>query len=143
MWALPAAAQNVTITLPATNTFNVQNVETSATGAQTTITWSSTGSFSGSHFRISVRADASSFTVPSTGRNPIPATNVTWTTASATNGTGVNGTLSSSAWVVVYNAGNGKKNGAVTMNWTIAAPGTNIRSGNHQLSLHWRLEAVP
>ena len=140
---LPARAQNVTITLPATNTFNVQNVQLASGGTRTTITWSSTGNFSGNHFRLSVRADAANFTVPASGRNPIPAANVSWTIVSATNGTGINGTISSSGYTALYNAANGKKNGSVTVDWNIAAPGSNIRSGNHQLTLRWRLESVP
>ena len=139
----PARAQNVTVTLPATNTFNVQNVQLATGGTRTTITWATTGNFSGNHFRLSVRADAANFTVPASGRNPIPATNVSWTIVSATNGTGVNGTMSSSGYTALYNAGNGKKNGSVTVDWNIAAPGSNIRSGNHQLTLRWRLESVP
>jgi len=141
--AAPAAAQNVTITLPATETFVVQNVQTSANGAQTTITWSTNGNFSqGKHFRISVKADVANFTPPSSGRSSIAATKVTWTVAAATNGTGSNGTLSSTAFTAVYDAGNGKKSGSVTLNWNLGAPGTNIRSGNHLLTVHWRLESI-
>ena len=140
----PVRAQNVTITLPTTNTFVVRNVLLATGGTRTTITWSAAGNFSGgNHFRISVRADAANFTVPATGRNPIPASNVSWTIVSATNGTGVNGTVTSSGYTALYNAGNGKKNGTVTVDWNIAAPGSNIRSGNHQLTLRWRLESVP
>jgi hypothetical protein len=138
-----ATAQNVTITLPTTNTFNVQNVQLSTGATRTTITWSSSGSFSGTHFRISVKADTANFTAPATGRTAIPATDVSWTIVSATNGTGINGTMNSSAYTVLYNAGNGKKSGTVVVDWNLAAPGTNHRSGNHQLSLHWRLDAVP
>lgn len=141
--AAPAAAQNVTVTLPATETFVVQNVQTSANGAQTTITWSTNGNFNGGkHFRISVKADVANFTPPSSGRSSIAATKVTWTAAAATNGTGSNGTLSSTAFTAVYDAANGKKSGSVTLNWNLGAPGTNVRSGNHLLTVHWRLEAI-
>lgn len=143
--AVPASAQSTTITIPGAEVFIVRNTAVSTTGTTTmTITWSITGSFSGgNHLRISVKSDAANFTPPSAGRSPIAATKASWTIASATNGTGSAGTINSSTYTAVYNSSNGKKNGTVVLNWTLASVGTNLHSGNHQLALRWKLESVP
>ena len=139
-----ASAQNVTVTIPGAEAFIVQNTSVSAAGTTSmTITWSTNGNFQGNHLRISVRADAANFTPPNSGRSPIAATKASWTATGATNGTGSNGTVSSTAYTAVYNSANGKKSGSVTLNWTLAAVGSNLRSGAHHLTLRWRLEAVP
>lgn len=138
------SAQNVTVTIPGAEAFIVRNTSVSTAGTTTlTITWSTNGNFNGNHLRISVKSDAANFTAPSAGRTPIAANKASWTIASATNGTGSAGTVSSSAYTAVYNSANGKKSGTVVLNWTLAAVGSNLRSGNHQLALRWKLESVP
>jgi hypothetical protein len=142
--AASASAQNVTVSIPGAEAFIVPNVQVSAAGTTSlTITWSTNGNFQGNHLRISVQADAANFTAPSAGRSPIAVNKASWTVASATNGTGSSGTVSSTAYTAVYNSGNGKKSGSVTLNWTLAALGADLRSGTHHVTLRWRLESVP
>lgn len=142
--ALQAAAQNITVTVPGSNTLIVANINNAVVGSTMRVSWSISGNFSGgNHLRISVKADTANFSVPSAGRGPIVATKVSWTIAGAVNGTGTAGTMSSTAFGVVYNSANGKKSGSVDLNMRLAAVGSNVRSGNHQLSLRWKFEAVP
>jgi hypothetical protein len=88
--------------------------------------------------RISVRADGNF--VPPSGA-AIPASRVSWTTTGATNGTGSSGTLSTTVYRQVFRSSGNRGSGRVGVRWTLAAPGTPLRAGNHTLTVRWRLES--
>ncbi len=137
------AADSVTISIPGAEAFIVTSLTASSPGTtRTTITWS-TSNFHGSVLHIAVKADTANFTPPLSGRTSIAATNVSWTVASATNGTGTNGSVNSSTYTELYVSSSGKKNGTVALDWTLGAPGNvSIWAGNHLLTLRWQLTLV-
>jgi hypothetical protein len=134
-------AESVKITLPASVAFAVTNVSVATTGSPnpTPVSFSVLSVTAGHALRISVKADAD-FTPPS--GTAIPASNVSWTTSAPSNGVGSNGTLSNAAYVQLFQNTLGKNNGGVSVAWTLAAPGTPLRAGNHLLTLRWKVEAI-
>lgn len=135
------AADSVRITLPAAVSFAVTNVGNSTVGTPnpSAVSFSSLNVLATNVLRISVKADAD-FTPPS--GTAIPASKISWTTSSATNGTGSNGTLSTSTYTQLFQSNLTKKSGSVNVTWTLGAPGTGIRAGSHVLTLRWKLESV-
>jgi len=141
--AAAAPPPSVNVTVPASVSFAVTRVNVSTTGSPNPFTVSYVGAvhFTGLAFRISVKAVASSFTPPA--GPSIPASKVSWSIVSAQNGTGYNGTLSSTAYTIVYQSVVEPSSGGVSLTWSLAAPGAGgLRAGNHTLTLTWRLEAV-
>jgi hypothetical protein len=143
LWSvsLMATAETVKVTLPAALSFAVTNVgvATVASPSPTTISYSQLTVNTGHALRISVKADAD-FTPPS--GPAIPASLVSWTTSAAINGVGTNGTLSAVAYGQVFETTLTKKAGNVDVAWTLAAPGSGVRAGNHVLTMRWKLEAI-
>ena len=141
--AAAAPTPTVNVTVPAFVSFAVTNVNVSTTGSPNpfTVSFTDANHFNKLAFRISVKAVASSFTPPS--GPSIPASKVSWSIVSAQSGTGYNGTLSSTAYTIVYQSVLEPSSGSVRLTWSLAAPGASgLRAGNHTLSLSWRLEAV-
>ena len=139
--ANPAAQSNsVRITIPAAVGFAVTNVFVATTGTPNpqTVSFTSLVVGTGQVLRISVKAD-SDFVPPS--GTAIPASRVSWTTTAATNGTGSSGTLSTTIYRQVFQSQNNRTTGSIGVRWTLAAPGTPLRAGNHRLTVRWRLEA--
>jgi hypothetical protein len=136
-----SAAETVRITLPAAISFAVTNVSVNTTGSPSPTALSfSNGTLLATHgLRISVIA-LSNFVPPS--GTAIPAANVSWTTSGATNGTGSNGVLSTSAYVQLYQGTKAKQSGGVNVTWTLAAPGTPLIAGKHVLTVRWKLEGA-
>jgi hypothetical protein len=120
------AQQLVTVTVRAAVGFTVRDVSisTSSSPATTQITYANPiGWLNSQKLRISVQADASSFSGP--GTTHIAASKVSWT-ASSSKGTASNGTLAGGAYTQVY-----------------ASPAnlTGLRSGTHTLTVRCRFEA--
>jgi hypothetical protein len=138
---LDSAADSVSLTVPAAVGFAVTNAGVSTAGSPgtTPVTFSSLAVSGSRVLRISVKAD-SNFVPP--GGQAIPAAKVSWTTSSAINGIGSAGVLSTSAYGQLYQSGNGKKAGGVSVSWTLAAPGTPVRAGVHALTIRWKFEAI-
>jgi hypothetical protein len=145
LMARPSAAQTVRVTVPAGVSFVVANAAASTAGspATTPVTYSQPKSFAKTdRLRISVRADASAFAGPGT-THPAAST-VSWT-ATATDGTASNGTLSPSAYTQVYQSNANLKatdSATISLSWTLAsilAPG--LRAGTHTLAIRWKFEA--
>ena len=134
---------SVDITVPAFVSFAVANVNVSTTGSPNpfTVSFTNADHFGSQAFRISVKAVAANSTPPA--GSSIAASKVSWSIVSAQNGTGYNGTISSTAYTIVYQSVPKPSNGSVRLTWSLAAPGASgLRAGNHTLSLTWRLEAV-
>jgi len=137
-----AGAESVNISMPASVLFFVTDVGMSTTGSPnpTTVSFESAQLDSGKALKISVQADAASFTPPS--GMAIPALNVSWTTSGAVGGTGSNGTLNASSYNQVYQSFADPSTGSVNITWTLASPGSGIRAGDHTLTVRWKLESV-
>jgi hypothetical protein len=141
--AVSAAAQEmVSITVPSTVSFSVTDVSRSTSGAPspTTISFSNANLIAGKALRVSVQAGGAGFTPPS--GPSIPASNVSWTNLGAGGGTGWNGTLGSSSYTLVFQSDPARTSGHVDLEWTLSAPGSGIRAGNHQLTIRWKVESI-
>lgn len=136
------AQETVDVTVPISATFFVTDVSLSTTGSPnpTTVSFSNAGLSSGNALRISVQADAADFTPPA--GNAIPASKISWTTSNPQGGIGSNGTLISTAFTQLYQSNTDPTSGSVDATWTLDAPGSGIRAGNHTLTLRWKFESV-
>jgi hypothetical protein len=140
---LPAAAsaQVVTVSVPASVTFNVTNVGVDTVGSPAPTRVSFSGLLLLNVLRISVKADAPAFTPPSPSPG-IPSSNVRWTTSNQSGGTGSNGSASSASWAQLFQSAFLATTGRVDVTWRLAAPGGGIRAGSHTLTIRYKLEAM-
>jgi hypothetical protein len=137
-----AAQETVSISFPLAVSFQVADVSRSTSGTPdvTTISFSNANLSPGKALRVSVQSDASAFTPPS--GSSIPAANVSWNNLGASGGIGWNGTLGSASYVLVYQSDTARTSGHVDLGWTLAAPGSGIRAGSHQLTIRWKVESI-
>jgi len=96
------AQETVNITLPANISFFVVNVNEITEADSVTLSYTDANLNKGNHLNISIKANAADFTRPSNAGDYIAAKSVSWTTSNAQGGSGVNGTLSSDTYNVVY-----------------------------------------
>ena len=134
------------VTTPSSVSFSVINVNNATTGSPNpvTVSYNTAILVTGQRLRFSVQADTTTFAGPGAGAT-IPASNVSWTTSNAVGGTGSNGTLSGSTFVLVYQSaayGVVPIAGSVNLAFTLAAPGSSIRAGVHSLTMRWKIEAI-
>jgi hypothetical protein len=136
------AQETVNVSVPMAVNFAVTDVTRSTSGAPSpvTISFSNSSLINGRALRISVQADAASFTPPS--GSSIPASRVSWTSAGAHGGLGMNGILSSTSYAMVFQSNPATPSGYVDLAWTMAAPGSGIRAGVHQLTIRWKFESI-
>lgn len=130
--------ESVRITAPPLLTFEVAdvNVVTYASGGTFTVSFDQAVLRSGRGVRVSVRGDD---LIPPAGGS-IPASSLSWTTAAAVNGVGVNGTLSKSQYRTVFEGIAGVTNGRVDLTWSLDLGNRNVRAGTHTGQLRWRVE---
>ena len=141
--AASAAAQDtVNVIVPSAVSFPVTDVTQSTSGGPSpaTLSFSNANLRPGRALRVSVQADGAAFTPPS--GSSIPTANVSWTTVGAAGGTGWSGRLGSSSYALVFQSDPARTSGHVDLAWTLAAPGSGIRAGNHQLTIRWKLESI-
>jgi hypothetical protein len=138
-----AAQETVRITLPASVAFSVPNMSNTVTGSPnpTTLRFQQASLTATHALRVSVRADASTFTPPS-GMIKIPAANVSWTTSNPTRATGFSGTLSSTAYTTVFQSQTNANNGNIDVTWKLAPLPAGVRAGAHNLTIRWKLESI-
>jgi hypothetical protein len=136
-----ASPETVKVTVPGSVSFGVSNVNVSTVGSPnpTSMSFNSLSVTAAHVLRVSVKAD-SDFVPPS--GTAIPASRVSWTTSSPTNGVGTNGVLSTTAYGQLFQSTLTKKNGSINIVWTLAAPGTPLRAGNHSLTMRWKFESI-
>jgi len=139
------AQEMVNITVPSTVSFAVTDISRSTTGAPTptTVRFSNAiliPALPPRVLRISVKADAATFTPPS--GSSISSSKVSWAVFGANGGTGFSGVLSSSSYAIVFQSQPPSLSGQVNLGWTLAPPGSGIRSGNHQLTIRWKVESI-
>ena len=142
LMASAGAQETVSITIPPGISFPVSDVSRSTGGQpdQVRVSFSNANIDPASALRVSVRADAAGFTPPSGAS--IPASNVSWTTLGAGGGIGWSGVLASSSYALVFQGDPSTTAGHVDLAWSLAAPGSGIRAGIHQLTIRWKLEVV-
>jgi hypothetical protein len=131
--------ESVRITAPPLLTFDVADVDviTYASGGVFTVSFDQGVLRSGRAVRISVRAEGD---LDSPGGPRIPAAALSWTTSGASNGIGVNGTLSKSQYRTVFEGVAGVTSGRVDVTWSLELGNRNVKAGVHTGQLRWRIE---
>jgi len=152
--ALPNTTQTTTltanvsdqarVTVPAGVTFSVTNIgASSASSGQSIAVDNIVLPAATNQLKISLQANAASFTPPVGGATTWGAGDVTWNAATWTNATGASGTLSNSAYNTVStcaaDTGTCSTTGLV---FTLGAKTTVKRSGNHTLVVTWKFESI-
>jgi hypothetical protein len=152
--ALPDTSQTTTltanvteqakVTVPAGVTFNVTNAGNSTAASAASVTVQNIVlATSTKQLKVSVQANAASFTPPVVGATTWSASDVTWNAATWTSATGASGTLSNSAYGAVgtcdADAGSCSTTGLV---FTLASKSTVKRAGDHTLVVTWKFESI-
>jgi len=152
--ALPNTAQTTTltatvseqarVTVPSGVAFSVSNVSagTDASAASVAVD-SIVLATATKQLRISLQANAASFTAPVVGATTWAAGDVSWNAATWTSATASSGTLSSGAYSTVAtcdaDAGACSTTGLV---FTLGAKSTVKRAGSHTLVVTWKFESI-
>ena len=130
----------VRVFVPPAVVFDVPDVTTETlSSAPVTVSFDTAILGLGQALRISVRADGD---LTFAGGAAIPAANLSWTTSNPANGLGINGVLSKTVYVPVYQSNVGAASGRVDLTWRLSPPGGGIRAGTRQAALRWRFEAI-
>jgi len=140
--ALAGAQETVRVSVPTVVGFAVADVSQSTDGSpdSTRIAFSDVTLANGHALRLSVKADTDTFVGPD---GPgIPASKVSWTSLGASAGLGMSGTLSASAYGLVFQSDPSPGSPYVDVGWTLAAPGGGVRAGFHDLTIRWKIEAI-
>jgi hypothetical protein len=137
-------SEQARVTVPAGVTFNVTNVSasTAATAASVTVD-SIVLSTATKQLRVSLQANAASFTPPVGGAITWAAGDVAWNAATWTSATGASGTLSNAAYTAVATCAADTAGCSTTgLVFTLGAKSTVKRAGNHTLVVTWKFESI-
>jgi len=137
-------SEQARVTVPAGVTFNVTNVtsNTDATAASVTVQ-NIVLATATKQMRVSLQANAASFTPPVVGATTWAPGDVTWNAATWTNATGASGTLSSAAYATVATCAADSADCSTTgLVFTLAAKPTVKSAGNHTLVVTWKFESI-
>jgi hypothetical protein len=152
---LPNSSQTTTLTasvseqaqvsVPAGVTFNVTNVgaSTAASGASVTVS-NIVLATATKQLKISLQANAASFTPSVAAATTWSASDVTWNAATFSNsGVGASGTLSNAAYGEIATcAADAAACSTTDLVFTLAAKSAVKRSGNHTLAMTWKFESI-
>ncbi len=132
------------VTIPSTVTFTVNNVAASTAGSAAPVTITNIVlSTATDKLKISIQANAASFTPPTVGATTWSASDVTWTGGTWTTATPASGTLSNSAYNEVARCdANVASCNSSNVSFTLAAKSSVIRAGNHTLVISWKFEKI-
>lgn len=137
------AQESVDVVLPAAVSFAVFDVSVpTGSPGPTRLEFTSIQLQAGNALRVSILAEAATFTPPATGGLTIPAAKISWTTSGAQGGVGTSGTLSDAAYGQVFQSTTAASSAQVDVHWTLGAIGGGVRAGWHDLTLRWKLESV-
>ncbi|SRR5258708_6528282 len=132
------------VTVPAGVTFTVNDIASSTVASAASVTVTNIVLATASkQLRMSLEAEAASFTPPVGGAATWAASDVTWGAATWTNAGGVAGTLSNSAYNAVATCTADAAACSTTgLTFTLAANTSVKRSGSHTLVVRWKLESI-
>ncbi len=137
-------SEQARVTVPSAITFTVTNIgaTTAASAATITLDQIVLGTAT-KQLRLSVQANAASFTPPVAGATTWSASDVIWNTAAWTNATGSSGTLSSGSYTEVATCQADAVSCSTTaLVFTLASRTTVQRSGTHTLVVTWKVESI-
>jgi hypothetical protein len=132
------------VTIPTGLTFTVGDVASATNSSAASVTVSNIVLATATkQLKVSLQAEAASFTAPVGGATTWAATDVTWNAATWSSATGASGTLSNSAYNTVATCAADAASCSTTgLVFTLGAKSTVQRSGNHQLTVRWKVEAI-
>lgn len=132
-----------TVTVPATVSFQVDDVTQDTVEADNSITVDDIVLEDGKIVRIEIQADAASFTPPTGATVTWDAGDVSWNAASWTGGTGASGTLSSAAYTKVADSdANAAEVSTVDLDFTLADKATVDHAGDYSLTATWKFTSL-
>ena len=137
--------EQAVIALPASMSISVNNVAVQNARPNQVVTVSNIVLATATkQLRISVQANAASFTKPAAATTTWAASDVTWTTTQAwTNATGSDGTLSNVAFNTVATCNAGATSCSTDRLKFTLAPNTNITvSGAYTIGIIWKFESI-
>lgn len=139
-----SVSEQATVTVPAGVSFSVTDVASATPASAASVTVSNIVLATATkQLKVSVQADAASFTPPVVGATTWGASDVTWNAASWTNATGAAGTLSNVAFNEVATCTAGASSCSTTgLTFTLGAKSTVNRSGDHTLTITWKFESI-
>ena len=152
--ALPNSTQTTTltanvsdqarVTVPAGVTFAVTNVSANPAASDASVTIDAIVLAAATNqLKISLQANAASFTPPVAGATTWAAGDVTWNAATWTNATGASGTLSNAAYNTVSTCTADTSTCSTTgLVFTLGAKPTVRRSGSHTIVVTWKFESI-
>ena len=132
------------VTVPAGVSFAVSDIATATVASPATVTVANIVLATASkQLRMSLQAEAASFTPPVGGSTTWAASDVSWAAASWTNASGAAGTLSNSAYNAVATCTADVSTCSTSgLTFTLGANTGVKRSGNHTLVVRWKLESI-
>jgi len=139
---ISAREETVDITLPANVSFEVVDVNEDTDADSVNLSYINARLRMSNYLAISIKANTANFARPANAGESIAASSVSWTTSNAQGGSGVNGTLSSVIYNLVYESTSYPEDGSLLINFKLAAPGSGIRAGEHTLICTWKIESL-
>lgn len=132
------------VTVPSGVTFTVNDVASATTSSGAAVSISNIVMASSSkQLKISLQADGATFTAPLSGATTWSASDVAWAAGSWTNATAASGSLSNSAYNTVATCdADAATCGTSDLVFTLGAKSSVKRSGNHTLTVRWKIEAI-
>jgi len=137
-------SEQARVTVPAGVTFNVTDVgsSTAANGASVAVS-GIVLSTATKQLKVSLQANAASFTPPVGGATTWSAGDVTWDAPSWTNATGASGTLNNAAYNTVATcAADVAECSTTDLVFTLGAKSAVQRAGSHTLVVTWKFESI-
>ena len=137
-------SEQARVTVPAGVTFTVTDLTASTAAPAASVSISNIALASATkQLKLSLQANAASFTPPVVSSTTWSASDVSWNAATWTSATGSSGTLSSASYNTVAtcdaDAGSCNSTGLV---FTLAPKSGVKRSGNHTLVVTWKFESI-
>jgi hypothetical protein len=136
-------SEQAKVTVPAGVTFDVNNINISTAATAVPLSVESIVLSSASkRLKISLQANAASFTAPGGSGTTWSAGDVTWNAASWTNATGVSGTLGTAFSEVATCTADAATCSTTGLVFTLGAKPTVNRSGSHTIVVTWKFESI-
>jgi hypothetical protein len=139
-----SVSEQCQITVPNSITFNVTDITSPTAASAASVSISNIVLATATkQLKLSLEANAASFTPSVSGATTWSAGDLTWNAASWTNATGAAGTLSNSSYTEVATADADVASASTTgLTFTLAAKSSIKRSGNHTLAMTWKVESI-
>ena len=139
-----SVSEQARVNVPGSATFNVTDIASNTVASAVSVTINNVVLETASkQLKISLQADAASFTPPVALATTWDAGDVSWNAATWTSATGAAGTLSESAFTEVATCAADTAGCSTTGLTFTLAPNTGVkRSGNHTLAVTWKFESI-